>query len=75
MAIVTIRTKPFSYANFVHLDIPNLPGQHDVSAAIDVGQAFPTDEDAARYWDDAKAGWMENVRQRRLQLGKKESQP
>jgi len=68
MAIVTIKTKPFRYSNFVHLPIPDLPGQAGSEFAVDVGHAFPTDEDAARYWEEAKAGWIKHVAERRAAL-------
>lgn len=72
MIDVTIKAKPHSYPNFIVLDIPNLPGQSDVKASIDVGQAFPSDALASQYWDDLRAGWILHVQARRGKLGKSE---
>jgi hypothetical protein len=67
MAIATIKILPFRYANFVHLDVPavkgNPPPGEDI--ALDVGEAFPTDQAAADFWDELKEGWIMHCRQRR----------
>jgi hypothetical protein len=70
MAIATIKIHPFRYANFVHLAIDQkIPGQAEGDVALDVGQAFPTDEAAATFWDELKAGWIMHCRQRRSSGG------
>jgi len=61
--MISIKAKPLQYPNFVILDIPKTMASD--GASLDVGLAFPTDDLASEFWDQAKAGWMEHVRKRR----------
>lgn len=61
MTIVTIKAKAFSYPNYLLLEIPG----HDDTISMDVADAFPSDEAAAEYWDEAKNGWIDHVKARR----------
>lgn len=66
MAITTIKIAPYRYPNFVHLAIDKkIPGQSQDDVAMDVGDAFPTDDAAATFWDELKQGWLMHCRQRR----------
>jgi len=65
MALATIKIHPFTYANFVHLDIPRTVGPTPEDVSLDVGKAFPTDAAAAEFWDELKAGWIKHVAKRR----------
>lgn len=66
MAIATVKIHPFRYANFVHLDLPQIPNNPVIGdVPLDVGEAFPTDDAAAHFWDELKAGWIKHVAKRR----------
>ena len=65
MAITTVKIHPMRYPNFVHLVVPNVPGQAQGDVALDVIDAFPTEEAAAAFWDEAKEGWLKHVAARR----------
>lgn len=67
MAIATIKVHPIRYPNFVHLDIPQTQGPQLPDIPMDVASAFPTDEAAAAFWDELKAGWIKHVAERRGQ--------
>jgi len=70
VAVTTIKIRPFRYSNFVHLAIDEkIPGQAQGEVALDVGDAFPTDEAAAEFWDELKEGWIMHCRQRRTPNG------
>lgn len=71
MAIATIKVHPIRYPNFVHLDVPQTQGPQVPDIPLDVKDAFPTDEAAAAFWDELKAGWIKHVAERRT-VGKSE---
>ena len=50
-----VKTKPFLLPNFLHLEV----GEGEL--IMRVGALFPTDEDAARFWDESKARWVAHV--------------
>lgn len=70
MATTTVKVHPMRYANYVHLVVPNVPGQASGDVALDVAEAFPTEAAAAEFWDEAKSGWLKHVAARQAQLGK-----
>lgn len=65
MAIATIKVLPIRYPNFVHLDVPQTVGPQLPDIPMDVGDAFPSDDAAANFWDELKQGWIMHCRQRR----------
>jgi hypothetical protein len=71
MTAITIKVHPITYPNFVRLVVPNIPGQAKGEVSIDVADAFPNEDAASAFWDDAKEGWLQHVKDRRSsQLGK-----
>lgn len=62
--LVTIKARQFLFPNFLVLEVPG----HTDTVSMDVGAAFPSDQDAGAYWDGVKAAWIEHVRDRRDSL-------
>lgn len=58
---VTIKTKPFNYPNFLILEVPG----REETVSISVGDALPSDQAAEDYWNAAKAGWIQHVKEKR----------
>ena len=60
---------PFGLPNFLRLDVPLGGGTCPIDVPMDVGHLFPTDKDAAEFWDECKAEWITHVQARRASLG------
>ena len=56
MAEIRMKLEPFRFPNFLRLAGQIGPGFH-------VGRL--SDDEAAAYWDDLKAEWLEHVRKKR----------
>lgn len=52
----TVKAKPFLLPNFLRLQVGS-----EGELTMRVGALFPTDEDAARFWDESKARWVAHV--------------
>jgi hypothetical protein len=61
----TVKAKPFLLPNFLRLEV----GEGELT--MRVGALFPTDEDAAKFWDESKARWVAHVAKRRSQLSER----
>lgn len=63
-----VKAKPFSLPNFLHVEV----GEGELIMRI--GALFPTDEDAAKFWDESKARWVAHVAKlRTADTGEKQS--
>lgn len=61
----TVKMQMFNLPNFLRID-----GPLGDSNGLDVGYLFPTDKEAADFWDDCREKWISHVRARRSALGK-----
>lgn len=66
----TVKTKPFTLPNYLRIE-----GPFDDSQGIDVGALFPTDADAATFWDECKEQWLNHVGRRRMAIGAARQHP
>lgn len=65
----TVKMTMFNLPNFLRID-----GPIGDSNGLDVGYLFPTDKEAADFWDDCREKWIAHVRARRSALGKLSSE-
>ena len=63
MAQVKLEVEMFQMPNFMR--VKAIAGD---SKGVDVGALFPTNNDAAEFWDEAKLIWLAHVERRRNAL-------
>lgn len=65
----TIHVQMFNLPNYMKID-----GPIGDSNGLDVGFLFPTDQDAAQFWEECTTKWVAHVAKRRAALGKSEGE-